>query len=821
MTQLLNTNDYSTTILTLALIGSVFWVIVYLLLVKDAIKYKYMEMPIIAFCGNIAWEFLYSFVFVDHINLGRLYTWGYQAWFFIDLVIMFFVFRYGKKQIRTQFFKKNFYVIVPVLMLFFGILLYFWISLGFDNTPFDAIPLTGKHISKVALGATSAYFLNLIISLLYLRELFIKVSFKQLSLANGVFRWLGTGLFTIMFHLIDPGNYIVTSLGVFIFLSDSIYVFHLTKHKLRPNLKLNESYFLYNNAIFLEEWSTEMQTETFSNQELKVITKDEWVYERGDFTCIYKLYEGGLIYQKAIGKMSNDDAKIVVPMITKIAEDFGLLDEGYFFMSDSLEVKMAEPEARNMSMDYFKDNAHLKKFIVVVSPMVSTMIRLAPMKGVTKEFVISDSLENAFINYLNLNATSNSQQKNWLRDQTESKDRTILDLIEAISVNKFQSAEAFSLPENDPNHYLINPLKLLAHDREVLLREKNAIESDIKENLEKRINQFTTLFTYSGFYSIIINSDFVVKDYNQKAEELFSKLGQQIELGYNISNFLNNEQFNFLTKQLSDLEYNEQVSYTFKVVLEEKELWLETTVFKIDSEKETLIGFVSNEVSDRVKLSKEKSSLVERLKKKNEYLESVHHTISHELNHEIASINQITTLLNDPMVDIRKKMELIEDLAVISKKLGDIRSKMNSSLTQDKAGQSNTSKTSEQKSACCKITLIDDDPVTNTVNKLTIKSFNDKIPTNTFKNGQKAIEAIKNAPDEFDLIFLDINMPDISGWEVLDEIDAFAFEHDLKIFMLSSSEDDREKEKSQKYKSVHGFVSKPLNKSILSSLLNK
>lgn len=821
MTQLLNTTDYSTTILVLAFIGSVFWILSYLLLVKDAIKFKYVEMPIIAFCGNIAWEFLYSFVFVDHINLGKLYTWGYQAWFFIDIAIMVFIFMYGRKQVVSSFFKKYFFFIVPAVMLFYGFLLYFWINLGFDNTPFDAPHEAGRHISKVALGATSAYFLNLVISLLYLRELYTKVPGKHLSFWNGVFRWLGTGLFTIMFHLIDPGNYIVTTLGVFIFLSDSVYVFTLLKSKINPPVKLSDSVVLENNIIFDSIWEINKDVEKYENFELKVIKKSEWNYESGDFKCEYKVYEGGLIYQKAIGRMTDKAAEIVIPMINEIAVEIGIYESGYYFMTDSLEVKMAEPAARQKSMDFFTDNDKLKETIVVVSPMVNTMIKLAPIKKITNNFLITNSLEKAFTIYLNCNSTkSKNIERTRYQTQNKGDNSKILELIQAISLNKFDKVENITIEPGDANYDLQNPIKLLSSDREALIKEKNAIQSEIKIELENRIDQFSALFSYSGFYSIIFDSKLNILDFNKKAEETFKMFGQDLVIGYNISNFISDEQLTHFEERIESLKDHDIITYVHKeeVVVDGIECWFETTIFQIEQNGDTLIGAISNEITERIKLSKEKSALVNNLKNKNEYLNSIHHTISHELNHEIASINQITGLLDDPVVDIRKKMELLEELSVISGKLDSIRAKMNSSLHGDNSDKKDEIIEPHLASETT-ISLVDDDPITNTVNKLTIKSFNKEIKTKVYKNPMDAVEDITTSPEEHDIVFLDINMPEMSGWEVLDKIDHIAFENNINVYMLTSSENDEEKKQSESYSSVKGFVSKPLNANFLSTII--
>jgi len=63
-----------------------------------------------------------------------------------------------------------------------------------------------------------------------------------------------------------------------------------------------------------------------------------------------------------------------------------------------------------------------------------------------------------------------------------------------------------------------------------------------------------------------------------------------------------------------------------------------------------------------------------------------------------------------------------------------------------------------------------------------------------------------------DLIFLDINMPIMNGWDFLEEYKALrpTLHKDMVLYMLSSSVFDADILRSQDYTDVAGYVAKPI-----------
>jgi CheY-like chemotaxis protein len=63
------------------------------------------------------------------------------------------------------------------------------------------------------------------------------------------------------------------------------------------------------------------------------------------------------------------------------------------------------------------------------------------------------------------------------------------------------------------------------------------------------------------------------------------------------------------------------------------------------------------------------------------------------------------------------------------------------------------------------------------------------------------------------ILFLDLNMPLITGWEFLERFDTYGDEikKHFSIYILSSSVDDKDKRLAEKNPYVKDFISKPID----------
>jgi CheY-like chemotaxis protein len=109
------------------------------------------------------------------------------------------------------------------------------------------------------------------------------------------------------------------------------------------------------------------------------------------------------------------------------------------------------------------------------------------------------------------------------------------------------------------------------------------------------------------------------------------------------------------------------------------------------------------------------------------------------------------------------------------------------------------------------ILLIDDDTITNFLNKKLLEKHLLTEDIVVALNGEEALHHLKNSKKSPELIFLDINMPVMNGFEFLETYEKLTFpdQKESKIFVLTTSNHHIDLLKIKHYK-VAGYINKPL-----------
>lgn len=119
--------------------------------------------------------------------------------------------------------------------------------------------------------------------------------------------------------------------------------------------------------------------------------------------------------------------------------------------------------------------------------------------------------------------------------------------------------------------------------------------------------------------------------------------------------------------------------------------------------------------------------------------------------------------------------------------------------------------------------LIDDDFIHQFGMKRMIQKYLPLVGVIEFSNGLDAINYLK-MPHEYDeipeLIFLDINMPVMNGWEFMEEFVKIrsAIQKKIEIYILSSSTDSHDIQRAKSNPEITGYIVKPLNAESLQNI---
>lgn len=121
------------------------------------------------------------------------------------------------------------------------------------------------------------------------------------------------------------------------------------------------------------------------------------------------------------------------------------------------------------------------------------------------------------------------------------------------------------------------------------------------------------------------------------------------------------------------------------------------------------------------------------------------------------------------------------------------------------------------------VLLVDDDEMTLFIHEKILNRCTMSHPFRSFMSGEECVKYVsseENKSKKF-IILLDINMPGMSGWGVLDKLSTAEIGTDRAVvIMATSSVDYEDRVKASEYQHVVDFFEKPLTLSSCESLAN-
>lgn len=116
--------------------------------------------------------------------------------------------------------------------------------------------------------------------------------------------------------------------------------------------------------------------------------------------------------------------------------------------------------------------------------------------------------------------------------------------------------------------------------------------------------------------------------------------------------------------------------------------------------------------------------------------------------------------------------------------------------------------------------LIDDEVYSNKISKTFLQKMYPAAEIMDFLCPLQALQYIAHAYTTDPLataILLDINMPELNGWQVLEKLESLPLhvQDCMAVYMLSSSIDPKDKQKAGKHLLIKAYIEKPLSREIL------
>jgi len=123
-----------------------------------------------------------------------------------------------------------------------------------------------------------------------------------------------------------------------------------------------------------------------------------------------------------------------------------------------------------------------------------------------------------------------------------------------------------------------------------------------------------------------------------------------------------------------------------------------------------------------------------------------------------------------------------------------------------------------------KVLLIDDDKVSNYLSSLIIKKTLIAEVVKECLDGQEGLDYLKSLSGSTeipDILFLDLNMPVLDGWQFLNKFSLLDKRVQMPIYILTSSNYEGDLIKSKEFDAVKGYIVKPLSKDLATAIFEK
>lgn len=115
--------------------------------------------------------------------------------------------------------------------------------------------------------------------------------------------------------------------------------------------------------------------------------------------------------------------------------------------------------------------------------------------------------------------------------------------------------------------------------------------------------------------------------------------------------------------------------------------------------------------------------------------------------------------------------------------------------------------------------MVDDDEMTLFIQQKILERCNFPMNFHAFRSAEKCLTYMREHQERCRFVLLlDINMPGMSGWDMLDQLTNELKSCEVQVIMATSSVDYDDRRRAEEYACVHDFIEKPFSLNICESL---